>query len=203
MSSSKEKPVVLLDYGRIVAPEDGASVVETIYGAKPDDQHLMDYFMTLTPDLALGAIDEEKVKEMLEARGLEVPADYQQRRERFILTHLAPDPEMVKFIEELKSREYTVALLSNIWPVTKRVISENGWYDYFDYVFLSCDEKMAKPHKEFYDLAMSKLNVAPSEIVFVDDKARNLVYPESIGMGTIHASDPRSAVQLLRQYLDI
>ena len=194
---------ILLDYGRVVAPEDAEPVVQEVYGASPEDMGAYELFGSAVRSLGLGEANEDDVRQKLEAYGITVPADYRERWRRNIEEHLYPVPTMLELVAELKAQGYTVALLSNVWPLSMEIIREHGWYDHFDQVFLSCDLHMSKPDPEFYDTAIRALGVPPEQILFVDDKQKNLTYPEEIGMKTFLAENPAHAVKGIRKLLDL
>lgn len=44
---------------------------------------------------------------------------------------------------------------------------------------------MAKPNSDIYEMVQRESGVLPSEILFVDDKAENLIVPQSFGWKTV------------------
>lgn len=194
--------VILLDYGRVVAPEDGEPVIQTVYGTPAGDEQARALFGSLRHDLAKGTVTEDDIKSKLETMGYVIPDDYSERWQATLQNHLAPAPEMVELIETLK-QEYVVALLSNVWPLSAKIIRESGWYDQFDKLFLSCDMGMAKPDQEIYDEVLKELGVPASDILFVDDKEQNLVYLRSLGVQVIQADSPNDAVEKVTKHLGL
>lgn len=194
--------VILLDYGRVVAPEDGAPVIRSVYGTPDDDEESYKLFGSLRHDLAKGIVTEDDIKNILLNKGYVIPGDYGERWQATLQNHLAPTADMLALVDTLK-QQYVVALLSNVWPLSAKIIRENGWYSHFDQLFLSCEMGMAKPDTEIYDAALEQLNVPANEILFVDDKQANLEYPNKIGFQTMQVSDPADAVRKITQYLDL
>ncbi|MBI3889363.1 HAD-IA family hydrolase [Candidatus Saccharibacteria bacterium] len=195
--------VVLLDYGRIVAPEDGAPVTQTVYGAPPQDKTAAKIFGSLRHDLAAGKVDEDDIKSLLINEGYIIPNDYEERWRHTIENHLRPTSEMINLIETLKLNHYTVALLSNVWPLSAKIIASNGWYDHFDKIYLSCDMHLAKPDTMIYDTVLADLAVSPDSVLFIDDKLVNLNYPRELGMQTLHADNPDDAATKITQFLKL
>lgn len=199
-TNAREKvTVILLDYGRVVAPEDGDPPVQFVYGARADDQQSYKLFGSLRHDLAKGTINEEYVRDRLQESGVQVPADYAERWQVSIEAHMRPTPGMEMLIGDLKNAGYRVALLSNVWPMSARIIKQNNWYDMFDSVYLSCDLGMAKPDKEIYDFAVQDLGADSRKICYVDDKQDNLTYPAGMGMETLCVNGPVDAEKVLRE----
>ncbi len=52
-------------------------------------------------------------------------------------------------------------------------------------IYLSYQIKMAKPNSDIYEMVQRESGVLPSEILFVDDKAENLIVPQSLGWKTV------------------
>ena len=67
----------------------------------------------------------------------------------------------------------------------------NEWQiaDVFDELIISAEVGVAKPDAGIYELTLERLNVAPSEAVFVDDFPRNIAGAQAVGMKAIHFRD--------------
>lgn len=52
-------------------------------------------------------------------------------------------------------------------------------------IYLSYQIKMAKPSLDIYEKVQRESGVLPNEILFVDDKAENLIVPQSLGWKTV------------------
>lgn len=101
-----------------------------------------------------------------------------------------PRPNIQKLLDNLRASKYILGLLSDTVPPTAQSIRENGGYDIFDFTILSCESGLRKPDQKIYELALSKLhNVAPENIVFIDDNPKNLIPASLLGMETILATD--------------
>ena len=89
--------------------------------------------------------------------------------------------ELIEFIKDLKDRDYKVALLSNNSIKLKQRLIEDGIADLFDWVIISAEVGYQKPQPEIFDLLFKKLEVEPSEVVFIDDSLRSLEGADQIG----------------------
>jgi len=111
--------------------------------------------------------------------------------ERVEANHLLLD-----YVKSLRQRSFKTALLSNAWNNIFRI-----WYrlglrmkDYFDQTIISCDVHLQKPDSQIYWLALSKLDSAPEEVVFVDDCEENVRAAQALGMkGVVF----KSTIQLI------
>ena len=105
-----------------------------------------------------------------------------------------PRPAMRKLVRELKGHGIKVGMLSNVkWfvPIYKLWRSYNG----FDVLLLSYREKIAKPNPEFYRLAIKQLGVKSQEILFIDNKQKNLEPAQQLGFKTLHSTSGKQAHQ--------
>ncbi len=71
--------------------------------------------------------------------------------------------------------------------------------DEFDAVIESSKIGVRKPDPRFYELACAKLEIAPSEAVFLDDLGINLRSARELGMVTIKVDDPADAIEELER----
>ena len=81
---------------------------------------------------------------------------------------------MAELVEELKQNGYGIYLLSNAsirqheyWPKIP------GW-QFFDGKVISADEKIMKPHPDYYRIALERFGLKPEECFFIDDVPANI-----------------------------
>ena len=87
---------------------------------------------------------------------------------------MLPIAGMAELVEDLKDNGYGIYLLSNAsvrqheyWPKIP------GWQS-FDGKIISADEKVMKPHPDYYLRALDRFKLIPGECVFVDDVPANI-----------------------------
>ncbi|MHA1149435.1 MAG: HAD family hydrolase [Promethearchaeota archaeon] len=112
------------------------------------------------------------------------------------LTQLSP--KMEEIIHRLKHTGYYVSLLSNTYDIHAKSNQLKGFFDLFDFVFLSNELKMRKPELEQYKYVLEKLKAKPKECIFIDDKLMNLVPARKLGMYVIQFK----SFDLFKQYLN-
>lgn len=94
--------------------------------------------------------------------------------------------EVVALAERL-NRRYPLALLSNATDELERLLEEQfGIHHLFQVVVNSATAGVAKPDPRAYQLALDGLGLAPAETLFIDDKPRNIVAAEALGIPSIH-----------------
>lgn len=101
-----------------------------------------------------------------------------------------PRKEMQATLMSLKTSGYILGLLSDTVPPTAQSIRLGGGYDPFEFTILSCEAGLRKPDEKIYNLALSKIpDINPSNVVYIDDNANNLVPARKLGMQTILAGN--------------
>ena len=81
---------------------------------------------------------------------------------------------------------YSLGLLTNMYPDMLDVLKNNyfppiSWQIEID----SSKVGLAKPDKEIYHLAQTKIGFKPDQVLFIDNTAKNLDYPKVLGWQTI------------------
>lgn len=94
----------------------------------------------------------------------------------------------------LRAAGIRTGIISNIHGFEAQHIRELGGYDEFDPVVLSCDVHAVKPDPAIYEEALAQLNVAATEVLFVDDQDKCLPQAQALGMLTIQAVVPDQLV---------
>jgi HAD superfamily hydrolase (TIGR01509 family) len=92
----------------------------------------------------------------------------------------------VEALAELKQRHGRLACLSNdvsSWSLKLR--QRFGLERWIDHWFISGDLGLRKPSAEIYRLAADRLGVSPQEVMFVDDRLRNLEAAKAVGFNTV------------------
>lgn len=96
-------------------------------------------------------------------------------------------------------------LLSNINPAMVQLLRADGTYWGFDPVVLSCEVGYAKPDPEIYAAMQDRLpdNIAPGEILLLDDQQKCLDGAHDMGWQTILVTDLDEMVRDVTKLLDL
>jgi epoxide hydrolase-like predicted phosphatase len=98
-----------------------------------------------------------------------------------------PRAETVDLARRARAAGLPTGLLSNSWG--------GGGYDVytghdlaalFDVVVISHVVGLRKPERPIFELAATKLGIAPTECVFVDDTSANVTAARAVGMAAVH-----------------
>ncbi len=95
--------------------------------------------------------------------------------------------------------KYRVLALTNWSGETFPIALEKfPWLQWFEGILVSGDEGIRKPHKEIYDLMLSRYNIDASQAVFIDDSLKNVEGCEVVGIKGIHFTDAKTLEIQLR-----
>ena len=110
----------------------------------------------------------------------------------------------IEALNILKSRNYECYVLSNWSAETFRGMKEKYHFlELFDGMIISGNEKMIKPSKEIYILAIKRFNLIPKETVFIDDKIENINSAKSLNFNTIYLQNPELIIEKINKYIYI
>jgi len=97
---------------------------------------------------------------------------------------------MLKWAKSLANSGLRIGILSNMGEDTLAYMrQEFSWLGEFDHHTWSCELGIAKPDPAIYTYTCDKLDVAPAESLFLDDKAENIRAAEEVGLVGIQFRD--------------
>ena len=140
-------------------------------------------------------------REMMSALGLDPSDDVHGFRANLFDGELI-NQEVVAIAEQLQQR-YPLALLSNAMDDLEWLLEHTfHLHHLFRVVINSAVVGVAKPEPLAYQLALDGLGLRPAEALFIDDKPRNIVAAELLGIPSIlFTSAPALAAELREQGL--
>ena len=118
-------------------------------------------------------------------------------------------PRMVEVLKRCK-QDYQVTCLTNnmntgegpgIWGTPARAAEVDATMALFDLVIESSKEGLRKPDPRIYTLACSRMQVSPTDVVYLDDLGINLKPAKALGMHTIKVTSEAQAVADLEMAL--
>jgi len=93
-------------------------------------------------------------------------------------------------------KSYRTALLSNATLYLDTLLADHNLTDIFDVIVNSARVGLRKPDPQIYRLTLDRIGLAPAQCLFVDDKERNTLVAQALGMEAIVF---RSAADLMRR----
>lgn len=99
-------------------------------------------------------------------------------------------PEILALMRKLK-RSYKVVLVNNEgkeWNEFR--IKKFNLSKIFDEVLTSCFIGYSKPSRDYFKEVLTRLNIKPSELLFIDNKLENVISARNLGIVAVHFKNP-------------
>jgi putative hydrolase of the HAD superfamily len=107
--------------------------------------------------------------------------------------------DLAQFVNDLRSH-YKIATICN-GGSREAVNRKFRLGELVDLMLFDGEEGVAKPDTRIYQLALMRLGVQPHEVVFVDDKERNVEAAGRLGMSTVHFKSTAQAISEVQTLL--
>lgn len=116
-----------------------------------------------------------------------------------------PCESMLIAIARIREAGLRTAALTNNWANDAPGPDDGtrALREHFHVFIESSVEGLRKPDPRIYELACTRLRVAPREAAFLDDIGANLKSARALGMHTIKVDDPEDALRELESILDL
>jgi epoxide hydrolase-like predicted phosphatase len=189
MENYFETKVVLFDLGRVLMHIDFDAFPNGLGLTTPESR--APYDAPLKPFIRLYEEGKMTTEEFLD--GLYAIFDCRFPQEQILESFndiiVEDNTSILPFVNAVRS-QYDVAILSNTcachWDKVRHLSSV---VKLFPHVFTSFELGVMKPDRRVYDAVCASLNVAPHEVLFIDDLAENVHGAVSAGMhGIIYTS---------------
>tara|TARA_R110001583_G_scaffold77623_3_gene211199 strand:- start:3430 stop:4050 length:621 start_codon:yes stop_codon:yes gene_type:complete len=105
----------------------------------------------------------------------------------------------VELFKRLKaSKKYKVYALTN-WSAEKwdKALALFPFFNDFDGVVVSGQEKTRKPNPEIYNILLNRYNITPEKAIFIDDNEENIVAAKKLKLQSIHYKSHSQLVKSL------
>ncbi len=90
-------------------------------------------------------------------------------------------PKVIEFARQL-SKKYRIAALTNIGYGPRLEARKIMLKEIAEFVMASADAGASKPSKKAYQALLDKLKLKPAEVIFIDDKKRNIDGAKKLGI---------------------
>ena len=157
------------------------------------------YYYKHNKKLLMGEITHEDMWDVFCADvGKQIP--YQVLIDSFKNTAL--DGKMFEYIKELKG-QYSIGMITdNKVDWIETILRHNHYEEYFDVIAISAMLHSGKGYGIIFQYVLDNMNVTASECIFIDNSAKNLIIPESMGMQTILFDDENRDFDLFVRNLE-
>ncbi|MCE5258983.1 MAG: HAD family phosphatase [Chloroflexi bacterium] len=112
-----------------------------------------------------------------------------------------PNPDVLAWVERLHAW-YKVAILSNATEILDEMLRNHFHIaDRFDAVYNSAHLGVAKPDAAIYNQVLRSLKIAPTEALFIDDRAENIAAAARLGMHVLWYVGDQELSRQLQVYI--
>ena len=170
---------IVFDLGRVVFAQDPQKSTDefkqffSYVSQTPMPQFWIDY------DLGLSSFD--KVAEDL-ATYRNVEVGYARDMINLAISKQETIAPTGRLIGELKKAGYRLYVLSNMSREFIDFLRQQEVYANFDGEVISCEEGVAKPMPEIYDLLLNRFSLDAADTLFIDDRKENVEAAEKVGI---------------------
>ena len=174
---------IVFDLGRVVFAQDPQKSTDefkqffSYVSQTPMPQFWIDY------DLGLSSFD--KVAEDL-ATYRNVEVGYARDMINLAISKQETIAPTGRLIGELKKAGYRLYVLSNMSREFIDFLRQQEVYANFDGEVISCEEGVAKPMPEIYDLLLNRFSLDAADTLFIDDRKENVEAAAMKGIQTLH-----------------
>lgn len=124
-------------------------------------------------------------KNFWEKNGLNIEHNGKNIEKEYLDTCLTLDMEFIEIAQVLK-KEYIIAILSNdVKEWSEYLQIKHGLNEIVDYSIISGEVGVRKANKKIYKIALDKIGIHASNCVFIDDRDKNLISAQELGMKVI------------------
>jgi epoxide hydrolase-like predicted phosphatase len=191
---------IIFDFGRVISAQKPMSLFwgyERELGLAPGVLNRVMFGSEAWQDVLVGrkSLDDYWL-EIGPGLGLHTPDKIQAFRQHYFSDE-SINEGVLELLRELHGR-YKLAVLSNAPPRLSKWLADWGILGLFDVVVCSGDEGVVKPDPAIYELAWTRLGVAPEEAIFIDDSPGHVAAARALGLHGIHFT----TAEALRAELD-
>ena len=179
----KKEKVYVFDYGKVIEKPMDTKILYKELKSKVTYDEFLDYWTSYENyiDGFKGVITtEEKIKKHIKKCKCEVDIDEYFKAYKNAKTGFYEDT--VDIIRKLKNENNKVYLLSNLAEIDYEILKEQFDMNLFDEVFLSYQMHKIKPEKEIFEEVVNKLGKNSKDILFFDDKEKNVKVARKCGI---------------------
>lgn len=188
MKFDSKDPAIIFDLGGVLIDWNPRYLYRKIFG---DDASGMEHFLENICTPAWNA-RQDAGRPFKEATD-ELVAAYPEHEE-CIRAYFARWAEMVddalwdsvSILKALKDKGYPIHALSNWSAETFPLVRHRfEFFDWFETILLSGEEKLVKPDREIFDLMLQRIGRKAEECLFIDDMPANVAAARALGFHAV------------------
>ena len=194
---------LVFDFGKVLVDYDFLHIIRTFF---TDEREMEEFVQLFTDDGFIDRCDKEDMP------FIDTIRDMQRRYPKFKLQAQAFHDHYADFVtgevlgmqevlRTLKVEGFKLYGLTNWCSVVHEVMRRYEIFSLLDGKLISSEEHLIKPDPAIYLRFCEKFHVKPEECLFTDDKPKNIVGAQSIGMHAILFLNAAQYMQDLHDYL--
>ena len=113
---------------------------------------------------------------------------------------LSPVKGMKPILKKLKGHYNMTLLAGDGGESLAYKVNDLGFMHFFDTIYATCFEGMAKDTPEIYRRLLSHEGVKPKSCLFIDDLEKHIVAASEVGINCIHFENPQQMLQEMKEY---
>lgn len=106
----------------------------------------------------------------------------------------------VETINLLAKHNIPMYVLSNMSLPNAEYLRKRPYFDKFNGVVISAEEKLNKPETEIFERVLSRYSLQAENLLFIDDTVENIQSARQLGMDTLHFVGSDKCYARIRQY---
>ena len=175
-------------------------------GATPSTRHKFENIWSVWEPWACLNADVDDLLPILTATGFNPPHPTYSLLDHGLVKRFRPNQSIWPLVDGLQP--HRCGIISNMYPRMRNLIQEQTllppaiakWFNILD----SSELGLQKPNIDIFEYAAATVSYSPSEILFVDNMADNLIAPQTLGWQVFHydSTDHRSSVAQLSRILE-
>ena len=201
---------VVFDFGGVVAPADLGTVIDRFkaLGFKNVEEYLnLVRQQGFFGDFETGLIDKDEFRSRVSKEaGREVSMN--ECRNAYMGFFSSVPERNLELFRKLRAEGYRLSLLSNTNPfITEWSLSKDfdghghSLDEYLDSMYLSYEMKVMKPDERIFRMMLESENVAPSQVLFIDDGPKNIEAARELGLNVIPAVNGKDWTEDVLRFL--
>jgi len=158
-------------------------------GIPKEKEKFTDKILKIYGKSSLGKISKLETCKLLSKELGISPEEVKESFEKVYRRNTIENKKLYKYILNLKKKGYKLGILSTQFHLSKSALISKKYYEDFNALEISCEDKLRKPDKKSFDLILKRLNVLPNQAIFIDDKKENVEQAIKLGMKGIFFID--------------
>lgn len=189
---------VVFDFGGVIAPADLSVVIDRF---KALGFANIETYLNLVRqegffgDFETGLIGEEEFRARV-SKEVDREVSMDECRNAYMGFFSSIPERNLSLMRRLRAEGYRLSLLSNTnpfiieWSMSKAFDGHGHSLDeYLDSFYLSYEMKEMKPDERIFRMMLEAENVAPEQVLFIDDGPKNVEAARKIGLNVIQATN--------------